>query len=167
MDGHQIDNIAWFAPVGCRRCPVCSQVHGVQDVTKKFIPLRGEKPKRAIVNPCQTHSFAKTFHFGFPLASGNRFPGEFKSGFGQGLLIGSRGGLKPPFRVLKDVDIRGKARTFAVQGDTASYVAVRATFRRQHAQYMRLQFSEGHRRVFRCAPPSAAHPSRHAFAELS
>jgi len=129
MDGHQIDNIAWFAPVGCSRCLIGGQIHGVQDVTEKLISLWGEKTKRAIVNPFQAHPVAKTFDFGFPLAGQNGFPCEFKSGFGQGLLIGNRGGIKPSLRILKDVDIRGKARTFAdcssVTGNAKSFDALR------------------------------------------
>jgi len=76
MDGDKIDNIAWFAPVGCSRC------------------LQ------------------------------NSFPCGFKSGFGQGLLVGN---LKPSLRIWKDVDIRGKTRTFAVQLGTCDCSSVRGT----------------------------------------
>jgi hypothetical protein len=77
--GHQVNNVARFAPVGgCGRL-VCRKVYRVQHVTEKFVTLRGKKAKGAVVNPVKPHLVAKTFDFRFPLAGLNSVPKQCKT----------------------------------------------------------------------------------------
>jgi hypothetical protein len=73
MDGPKVNNVARFAPVGGGRCLVCCEVHGMQDVTKNLILLRGKKAKRAVVNPFKAHPVAKPFNLCVALAGDDLF----------------------------------------------------------------------------------------------
>jgi len=56
MDGHKVNNVAGFAPVGGGRCLVCRQVHRMQHVTEKLIPLRRKKNEREPHGPIPVSS---------------------------------------------------------------------------------------------------------------
>ena len=69
MDGHQIDDVAGFAPVGGGGRLVCRQVHGVKHITEKIVPLSGEESKGAVGDPFKLHGLAETGYLGLPLAA--------------------------------------------------------------------------------------------------
>src|SRR5579885_364978 len=48
VDGHEVNDVTRLAPVGCGRCLVRRQVHGMQHVAEKLIALRWKKTKRGI-----------------------------------------------------------------------------------------------------------------------
>jgi hypothetical protein len=74
MDGHQIDNVAGFAPVGGGACFVRRQVHRVQHVTEKILPLSGEESEGAVGDPFKLHRFAVIFDRRLPLPALNLPP---------------------------------------------------------------------------------------------
>ena len=150
MDGHQVDDVAGFAPVGSGCRFVCRQVDGVKHITEQIVPLRGEESKRAVGDPFKLHGLAETIHLGLPLAGLSLTPGQFQPGLSQGPAIGFGGCRKAIFRVLENIDITGKRRPFPIDS------------RREHAQHVGLQLSE-HGTVFRCVPPSAGRPCRREF----
>jgi hypothetical protein len=80
MDGHQVNNVARFAPVGSGGCLIRRQVHGMQHVTEKLIPLRRKKTEGGVVNPFQPHLIAQAFKLSLALAGDDLPPRAFKSG---------------------------------------------------------------------------------------
>jgi hypothetical protein len=86
---------------------------------------------------------------------------------GQNPGVGFGGRRKAVLRILKNADVTGKPRPFPVQSYATCDVAVGTASRREQAQNVRWQFSERLGKSFRSLLPSAAHPSRHASAELS
>ena len=73
MDRHKIDDVAGFAPVGGGGCFIRGEVHGVEHITEKLIPLGGEESKGAVGDPFKLHGLAKTFGLRLPVATLN-FP---------------------------------------------------------------------------------------------
>lgn len=74
MDGHEVNDVARFSPVGGSGCLVCSQVRGMQHVTEKLIPLRREKTEGGVMNPFQSHPVAKALKLRFALAGDDLLP---------------------------------------------------------------------------------------------
>jgi hypothetical protein len=74
VDGHEVNDVAGFTPVGgCGRL-VRGKVGGMQHISEKFIALRREKSESGIVDPFKPHPVVKALKLRFPLASGNLLP---------------------------------------------------------------------------------------------
>lgn len=74
MDGHQVDNVAGFAPVSGGGCFIRRQVHRVEHVAEKIVPLGGEESESAVGDAFKLHCLAKIFDCRLPLSGLNLPP---------------------------------------------------------------------------------------------
>src|SRR6266446_9818935 len=116
----------------------------MQHIAKQFVGLRREKAESRIRYPFERHRFAAASNRGVALALAHTLPRDAIPRRRQRRCVVLGGAFKPGFGIVENVDVGGEARAVAVDGDTASNIAVGAALRRKRAQYVRLKLTDWH-----------------------
>ena len=103
----------------------------MQDVAEQVIRLRRKKPERGSVAHSSCMASLPRVTVASRLPSARSPPGDVISRRRQRRRVGLGGALKPGFGIVKNVDVAGETRAFAVDGDTTGNIAVGAALRRE------------------------------------